>query len=70
MTYFEDAQHAAETADKERTGRIVDWLDLCDIRPHTDFFTVIDDAIYAEDQAKVHGVYPPLGHSYPRTGHL
>ncbi|WP_231626284.1 hypothetical protein [Streptomyces apocyni] len=69
MTYFDDPQHAAEAADEERTGQIAAFLDACDVRPHTEFFTVVDDAIYAEDWAKLHGQYPPLGHGYPREDH-
>ncbi|QHC25258.1 hypothetical protein [Streptomyces sp. GS7] len=71
MTYFNDPQHAAEAADEDRTGMIAAYLDEHDVRPHTDFFTVVDDAIYAEEWAKLHGgQYPPLGHGYPREDYL
>ncbi|MYV93349.1 hypothetical protein [Streptomyces sp. SID1034] len=66
MTYREDPLHAAETADEDRTRAIAKYLDRHDIRPRTEFFTVVDDAIYAEDRAKLRGQYPPLGHDYPR----
>ncbi|MEV5773087.1 hypothetical protein AB0L49_17765 [Streptomyces antimycoticus] len=70
MTYFGDPQHAAEIADEERTEQIAAWLDRHDIRPHTEFFAVVDDALYAEEDAKLFGTYPPLGHGYPRGEHL
>ncbi|SED90843.1 hypothetical protein SAMN05216489_04873 [Streptomyces sp. 3213] len=70
MTYFEDPQHAAEAADEERTVVIAEWLDRHDVRPRTEFFTVLDNAIYAEDETKLFGVYPPLGHGYPREDYL
>lgn len=58
--------HAAEAADETRSHRIAAFLDAHDVRPHTQFFTVVDDAIYAEDAAKLWGLYPPAGHGYPR----
>ncbi|MEU8752370.1 hypothetical protein AB0C88_18000 [Streptomyces chartreusis] len=70
MTYFDDPLHAHEAADEERTDRITVWLDQHDVRPRTEFFTVVDDAVYAEDQAKLFGTYPPLGHTYPREDYL
>ncbi|MFZ3558805.1 MULTISPECIES: hypothetical protein [unclassified Streptomyces] len=66
MSYSDDALHAAEIADERRTEQIGTYLDAHDVRPHTRFFTVIDDAHYAEEDAKVRGIYPPLGHGYPR----
>ncbi|MFJ8334506.1 hypothetical protein [Streptomyces sp. NPDC094437] len=70
MTYFENPEHAHEAADEERSERIGQWLHYNDIRPHTEFFTVIDGAYRAEDHAKLYGVYPPLGHGYPREEYL
>ncbi|MEU5442857.1 hypothetical protein [Streptomyces griseofuscus] len=70
MTYFDDPLHAQEAADEERAGRINVWLDQHDVRPYTHFFTVINDAMYAEDDAKLRGLYPPLGHGYPREDYL
>ncbi|MBP8533084.1 hypothetical protein [Streptomyces sp. MK37H] len=69
MTYFGDPRHAAEAADEDRTEQIATWLNRHDVRPHTEFFAVVDDALYAEDDAKVFGTYPPLGHGYPREDH-
>ncbi|QHY98418.1 hypothetical protein SSPS47_25245 [Streptomyces sp. S4.7] len=66
MTYFPDPLHAHEAADEERSERITVWLDRHDIRPYTAFYTVVDDALFAEDDAKLRGLYPPLGHGYPR----
>ncbi|WP_405686139.1 hypothetical protein OG204_18995 [Streptomyces sp. NBC_01387] len=63
---FDDALHAAEVADEKRAELIGMYLDAHDVRPHTWFFTVVDDAHYAEEDAKVRGLYPPLGHGYPR----
>ncbi|WP_405686314.1 hypothetical protein OG204_20170 [Streptomyces sp. NBC_01387] len=68
MTYFEDPSHAREAADDERSERIAMWLDRHDVRPHTAFFAVVDNALYAEDDAKLFDYYPPLGHGYPREG--
>ena len=66
MTYFDDPQHAAEAADEGRTELIALYLARHDREPRTEFFTVVDNAIYAEDWAKLHGgEYPPLGHGYP-----
>ncbi|MCX4519668.1 hypothetical protein OG402_18965 [Streptomyces anulatus] len=42
------------------------YLDAHDVRPYTRFFAVVDDAHYAEEDAKVRGLYPPIGHGYPR----
>lgn len=70
MTYFDNPQHAQEAADEERTERIAAWLDAHDIRPHTEFFAVVDNAVYAEDDAKLFGTYPPFGHGYPREDYL
>ncbi|MFJ8335226.1 hypothetical protein [Streptomyces sp. NPDC094437] len=70
MTYFEDPLHAHEAADDERTERIAQWLDQHDVRPHAEFFTVVAHAIDAEDDAKLFGTYPPLGHGYPREEYL
>ncbi|MFD7888656.1 hypothetical protein ACFY7N_12055 [Streptomyces albidoflavus] len=70
MTYFEDPLHAQEAADEDRTGRIAVYLDQHDVRPYTQFFSVVNDAIYAEDDAKLRGLYPPLGHGYPREDYL
>ncbi|MEV0912962.1 hypothetical protein AB0I93_01515 [Streptomyces sp. NPDC049967] len=66
MSFFDDALHAAEVADESRAELIGMFLDAQDVRPHTRFFTVVDDAHYAEEDAKVRGLYPPLGHGYPR----
>ncbi|WP_405678875.1 hypothetical protein OG292_33645 [Streptomyces sp. NBC_01511] len=66
MTYFEDPSHAPEVADEERTQQVAAWLDRHDVRPYTEFFTVVDDALYAEEEAKLRGLYPPIGHGYPR----
>lgn len=63
---FDDALHAAEVADERRAEEIGMFLDAHDVRPYTRFFTVVDDAHYAEEDAKVRGLYPPLGHGYPR----
>ncbi|WP_432160809.1 hypothetical protein [Streptomyces sp. NRRL F-5630] len=64
MSAFDDALRAAEVADEERMELIASYLDAHDVRPHTEFFTVVDDALYAEEGAKVWGLYPPAGHSY------
>ncbi|MFF0745642.1 hypothetical protein ACFYVL_35145 [Streptomyces sp. NPDC004111] len=66
MSPFDDALHAAEIADEKRTERIALYLDAYDVRPYSRFFMVIDDAHYAEEEAKLFGLYPPLGHGYPR----
>ena len=55
MTYFEDPLHAHEAPDEERTEWITVWLDQHDVRPRTEFFTVVDDALYAEEHAKLFG---------------
>ncbi|MFC8596730.1 hypothetical protein [Streptomyces atroolivaceus] len=68
MSSFDDALHAAEVADEKRAEQIGVYLDAHDVRPYTRFFTVIDDAHYAEEDAKLRGLYPPLGHGYPREG--
>ncbi|MER6526791.1 hypothetical protein [Streptomyces sp. NPDC001508] len=70
MSYFEEPLHAHEAADEERTERIAVWLDHNDVRPNTEFFTVIADAVDAEDVAKLFGTYPPLRHGYPREEYL
>ncbi|MGW4443800.1 hypothetical protein [Streptomyces sp. NPDC004682] len=70
MSYFEDPQHAQEAADDERTERIAQWLNCHDTRPYTQFFAVLDDALGAEDEAKLFGTYPPFGHGYPREEYL
>ncbi|MEL5954625.1 hypothetical protein AADR41_07565 [Streptomyces sp. CLV115] len=69
MSFFDDALHAAEVADEKRAEQIGMWLDDHDVRPHTQFFAVVDDAHFAEEDAKVCGFYPPLGHGYPREDH-
>ena len=62
MTYFDDPQHAAEAADEGRTELIALYLARHDREPRTEFFTVVDNAIYAEDWAKLHGgEYRPSG---------
>ncbi|MFI0002687.1 hypothetical protein ACH4NR_21095 [Streptomyces globisporus] len=67
MTAFpDDALHAAEWADERRTEQIGMYLDAHDVRPCTRFFTVVDDAHYVEEDLKVRGLYPPIGHGYPR----
>ncbi|MGW4180122.1 hypothetical protein [Streptomyces rubiginosohelvolus] len=71
MSLFDDAlfgerPDAAELADERRTEQIGMYLDAHDVRPYTRFFTVVDDAHYAEEDAKVRGLYPPVGHGYPR----
>ncbi|MEV0441067.1 hypothetical protein AB0I84_30350 [Streptomyces spectabilis] len=71
MTYFDDPQHAAEAADEERTDRIAAYLDQRGSKVvFDDFLTVLDDAMFAEDRAKLHGQYPPAGHGYPREEYL
>ncbi|MFF8709972.1 hypothetical protein ACF07T_00815 [Streptomyces sp. NPDC015184] len=66
---FDERPDAAELADERRAEQIGMWLDAHDVRPHTRFFTVIDDAHYAEEDAKLRGLYPPLGHGYPNEDH-
>ncbi|MEU5033287.1 hypothetical protein AB0G48_03915 [Streptomyces rubiginosohelvolus] len=71
MSLFDDAlfgerPDAAELADEKRAERIGMYLDAHDVRPYTRFFAVVDDAHYAEEDAKVRGLYPPIGHGYPR----
>ncbi|TGZ03404.1 hypothetical protein [Streptomyces rhizosphaericola] len=71
MSLFDDAlfgerPDAAELADEKRAERIGMYLDAHDVRPYTRFFAVVDDALYAEEDAKVRGLYPPVGHGYPR----
>ncbi|ARI52011.1 hypothetical protein A6E92_07375 [Streptomyces sp. S8] len=73
MSLFDDAlfgerPDAAELADEKRAERIGMYLDAHDVRPYTRFFAVVDDAHYAEEDAKVRGLYPPVGHGYPREG--
>jgi exoribonuclease II len=70
VTYFEDPQHAAEAADEERSDRIAAYLARHEIRDRDAFFTTLDQAINAEDWAKLCGLYPPAGHSYPREEYL
>ncbi|MEV0443167.1 hypothetical protein AB0I84_46280 [Streptomyces spectabilis] len=70
MTYFEDPQHAAEAADENRTDMIAGFLNEHEREPRSRFFTVVDAALYAEDRAKLHGQYPPLGHGYPGEEYL
>ncbi|WP_432051537.1 hypothetical protein [Streptomyces xiamenensis] len=65
MTYF-DPSHAAEAADEDRTHAIAAYLDRNDTAPRDAFFTVMDDAPCAEEDAKLRGLYPPIGHGYPR----
>ncbi|MFE1818094.1 hypothetical protein ACFW9S_03650 [Streptomyces anulatus] len=71
MSLFDDAvfgerPDAAELADEKRAEQIGMYLDAHDVRPYTRFFAVVDDAHYAEEDAKVRGLYPPIGHGYPR----
>ncbi|MFD3737053.1 hypothetical protein [Streptomyces sp. NPDC058629] len=66
MTFFDERHDAAELADEKRAEQIGMYLDAHDVRPYTRFFTVVDDAHYAEEDAKVRGLYPPVGHGYPR----
>ncbi|WP_098020666.1 hypothetical protein [Streptomyces sp. b62] len=71
MSLFDDAlfgerPDAAELADEKRAERIGMYLDAHDVRPYTRFFAVVDDAHYAEEDAKVRGLYPPIGHGYPK----
>ncbi|MEV2262570.1 hypothetical protein AB0J13_28340 [Streptomyces anulatus] len=73
MSLFDDAlfgerPDAAELADEKRAEQIGMYLDAHDIHPYTRFFAVVDDAHYAEEDAKVRGLYPPIGHGYPREG--
>ncbi|WP_405506906.1 hypothetical protein OG323_09205 [Streptomyces cyaneofuscatus] len=70
MSLFDDAlfgerPDSAEWADEMRTEQIGVYLDAHDVRPYTRFFAVVDDAHYAEEDAKVRGLYPPIGHGYP-----
>lgn len=57
-----------EIADETLTERIATYLDGQEETRAVAFIRVLDDAIYAEDWAKLHGQYPPLGHGYPRQG--
>ncbi|MCS0639295.1 hypothetical protein NX801_27385 [Streptomyces sp. LP05-1] len=66
MRFHDDAFNAAEIADEKRAEKIGMYLDAHDIRPHTHFFTVVDDASFAEEDAKLRGLYPPIGHGFPR----
>ncbi|MEI5136325.1 hypothetical protein RB199_34035 [Streptomyces libani] len=70
MTYFDDPLHAAEAADEGRTELIALYLARHDRELRTEFYMAVDNAIYAEDWAKLHGEYPPLGHGYPREEYL
>ncbi|MFK0290989.1 hypothetical protein ACIQU6_11000 [Streptomyces sp. NPDC090442] len=70
MTYFDDSVNAAEIADEKRAELIGMYLDAHDVRPYTEFFHVVNDAHYAEEEAKLRGLYPPLGHGYPREEYL
>ena len=70
MTYFDDSQHAAEGADEDRSERIAAYLVRHENGDRDAFFTTLDDAIHAEDWAKLRGQYPPAGHGYPREEDL
>ncbi|MFE6592650.1 hypothetical protein [Streptomyces sp. NPDC057781] len=70
MTYFEDPQHAAEAADEDRSDHIAAYLVRHENGDRDAFFTTLDQAIYAEDWAKLRGQYPPAGHGYPREEYL
>ncbi|MGW4922625.1 hypothetical protein [Streptomyces parvulus] len=70
MTYFEDPQHAAEAADEDRSDHIAAYLVRQENGDRDAFFTTLDQAIYAEDWAKLRGQYPPAGHGYPREEYL
>lgn len=70
MTYFEDPQHAAEAADEDRSDHIAAYLVRHETGDRDAFFTTLDQAIHAEDWAKLRGQYPPAGHGYPREEYL
>ncbi|MFJ9906852.1 hypothetical protein ACIRVK_28800 [Streptomyces sp. NPDC101152] len=69
MNYFPEPEHAAEAADEDRSTMIAQWLTVNENGPRDAFWWLLDDALNAEDWAKLHGQYPPAGHGYPREDH-
>ncbi|MGV9556138.1 hypothetical protein [Streptomyces sp. NPDC003522] len=52
--------------DKRLSDKIGAYLIRYENEPRDAFYQTVDDALFAEDTARLHGTYPPAGHGYPR----
>ncbi|RFU88520.1 hypothetical protein DY218_01165 [Streptomyces triticagri] len=52
--------------DKQLSDRIGAYLIGHEDEPRDAFYRTVDDALFAEDSARLHGAYPPVGHGYAR----